>query len=241
MKQDMKAYTANDKQVWKTLFERQFENLQTKGSQKYLDCLYAMQPVLNANEIPDFNSINAWFTSSTGWSIEVVPGMIPVVDFFDLLAAKKFCSSTWLRRMDQLDYIEEPDMFHDIFGHIPLLSNPVFAEFAQRFGKLGQCFKDNPIALNQLQRLYWFTIEFGLILEDGKPLVYGAGIMSSFGETNRIAEQACNVFRFDIDEILRKSFQNDVLQEDYFIIDSLEQLNSALKDVQVHLTRKIIL
>lgn len=241
MQQNMQAYTSNDQLVWKTLFNRQHENLKTKGSSIYLDCLSEMEPVLNAKQIPDFKAINAWFENRTGWKIAVVPGLIPVQDFFDLLAEKRFCSSTWLRSMHQLDYIEEPDMFHDIFGHIPLLVNPVFSEFAQKFGLLGQAFRDDPLALLQMQQLYWFTIEFGLILENDQPKVYGAGIISSFGETNRIANRDCTVHPFELNNVLGKLFQTDVLQDDYFIIKSLNQLIEALPQTSIKLTRKILL
>ena len=166
MKQNMQNYTPTDQLVWRTLFNRQVKNLETKGSPIYLECLKKMNPVLHGDTIPNFTEINTWFKNYTQWQIEVVPGLIPVEDFFELLANKKFCSSTWLRSMEQLDYLEEPDMFHDVFGHIPLLADPNFSEFAHQFGKLGQSFKGNQIVLTQLQRLYWFTIEFGLILSD---------------------------------------------------------------------------
>ncbi len=239
MQQEMQKYTAADLTVWKTLFERQFDNLQDKGSVFYLDCLNDMKTVLNPAEIPTFEKINAWFKTKTGWSIEVVPGLIPVADFFDLLAEKKFCSSTWLRSMEQLDYLEEPDMFHDVFGHIPLLSNPDFSKFAHEFGKIGQRFKHDPIAVKQLQRLYWFTIEFGLIKEKNDVKVYGAGIMSSFGETNRVAAKNCTILPFDIEMVLNKVFENDVMQEDYFLIESFEVLADSLSQAEIYLSRKI--
>jgi phenylalanine-4-hydroxylase len=241
MKQIMQNYTPTDQLVWKTLFERQRANLETKGSAIYNNCLDIMEPVINGNAVPSFDAINAWFKTTTQWEIVVVPGLIPVEDFFDLLANKQFCSSTWLRTMEQLDYLEEPDMFHDTFGHIPLLADPTFSEFAHRFGQLGQSFRGNTIVLNQLQRLYWFTIEFGLIQEQGEEKVYGAGIISSFGETNRVAKKDCNILPFDIDVVLKKVFQNDVLQEDYFLIQSLEELNEALHQASVQLARKIVI
>ena len=234
MKQDMNAYTSEDFLVWKTLFDRQVENLKDKGSKHYLAALKQMESVLNRQLIPDFRAINGFFEESTGWSIEVVPGLIPVEQFFELLAEKKFCSSTWLRTMKQLDYLEEPDMFHDVFGHIPLLSNPVFSAFAHEFGKIGKSLIGNEQALIQLQRLYWFTIEFGVIREEGIIKSYGAGIMSSFGETNRIFNKNCEFLEFDIEMVLNKEFWTDKLQEEYVVIDSLEQLFESLqKAVQV--------
>ena len=122
MKQHYDNYSETDHNVWQTLFERQTNNLQDKACQDYLDCLQILSPVLHANRIPDFDELDEVLGNQTGWTIEVVPGHIPVRDFFALLAQKKFPSSTWLRSMDQLDYLEEPDMFHDIYGHIPLLA-----------------------------------------------------------------------------------------------------------------------
>lgn len=231
LKQKMDKYTSEDFEVWKILFERQNENLKTKGSSHYQKALKEMHEVLNRSVIPDFRALNGFFQEKTQWSIHVVPGLIPVEDFFQLLAEKKFCSSTWLRSMENLDYLEEPDMFHDIFGHIPLLSNEVFSAFTHEFGKMGLKYLKNEKALIQLQRLYWFTIEFGVILEE-QIKAYGAGIMSSFGETNRIANRACAFHDFDIEVILNKEFRTDVMQEEYFVIESLNQLYNCLPEAE---------
>lgn len=235
MEQHMDRYTIEDLMVWQRLFDRQEKNLQFKGSRHYLKALKKMNSVLNQNELPDFSKINSWFISRTGWKIEVVPGLIEVDEFFKLLAQKRFCSSTWLRSMENLDYLEEPDMFHDIFGHIPLLSNPVFSDFAHEFGKLGVKFAGNERAQVALQRLYWFTIEFGVIQEDDKTMVYGAGIISSFGETNRVIDENCSILKFDIDAVLNKIFRTDVMQEEYFLISSLEELYDGLSVVKTKL------
>ncbi|UKN03647.1 phenylalanine-4-hydroxylase [Paracrocinitomix mangrovi] len=231
LKQQMDKYTQEDFVVWKMLFERQAENLKQKGSQCYLNALEEMQEVLNKSIIPDFRAINSHFSGNTGWEIAVVPGLIPVAEFFTLLAEKKFCSSTWLRSMKNLDYLEEPDMFHDVFGHIPLLSNDVFSAFAHEFGQMGLKHINNEQALIKLQRLYWFTIEFGVIMEEHVK-AYGAGIMSSFGETNRIANRECTFLEFDIEAILNKSFKTDEMQEEYFVIESLDQLYNSLGEAE---------
>lgn len=227
--QDMSKYTKEDLWVWKTLFTRQKENIPGKASQAYIDALEHMSPVLNCEEIPNFEKINTWFETETKWQLKVVPGLIPVEEFFQLLAERKFCSSTWLRSKDSLDYLEEPDMFHDIFGHVPLLSNPIFSEFVYEFGKLGCQFLDDPLKLLQLQRLYWFTIEFGVIQEQGKIQSYGAGILSSFGETNQIHEQKANFLDYSIEDIIKKEFRTDIMQEDYYVISSFEMLFESLK------------
>jgi phenylalanine-4-hydroxylase len=239
MKQNLETYTSEDLKVWQTLFKRQVENLATKGSHRYLNCLEKMTPVLNDETIPDFKKIGEWFTLETGWKIEVVPGLIPVEDFFDLLAEKRFCSSTWLRKMEQLDYLEEPDMFHDVFGHIPLLADPEFSAFAERFGQLGQQFKTNPFAVKALQRLYWFTIEFGVLQSGDKILSYGAGIMSSFGETNRVANHECTFLPFELKKMIHHEFDTDVLQEEYYVITGFDELTKALDELGLIFSRKI--
>lgn len=220
-------YTNEDKHVWKILFERQQTNLKDKACTAYLDSLSQMKPVLNADEIPNFQSLNNWFETTTGWQIACVPGLIPVGEFFQLLAEKKFCSSTWLRRMDQLDYLEEPDMFHDIFGHVPLLSQPIFSAFMHEFGKLGVQFLHDEQKLIQLQRLYWFTIEFGLIQQNGLK-IYGAGIASSFGESISSLQPTVEHRPFHLEEVIRTEFKNDEIQTNYFVIDTFEQLFESI-------------
>ena len=228
MKQEYKLYKEEDQLVWKTLFERQVENLQGKSCTAYLSCLEVMKGVLNAKQIPDFKLVNATLRESTGWVIEVVPGLIPVEDFFRLLAQRKFSASTWVRKMNQLDYLEEPDMFHDVFGHTPLLAEPKFAQFMKDFGDLGVEFIDDEEVVIQLQRLYWFTIEFGLIYENG-PKVYGAGICSSFGETIHSLSANVEVVSFDLERVINTEFKTDVVQTLYFELESFDQLFEEFK------------
>jgi len=223
MTQNMKAYSPEDLKVWTTLFQRQKQNLKGKVCSEYDEALEDMREVLNEHEIPEFEKINQWFAGRTGWRIKVVPGLIPVEDFFALLAEKQFCSSTWLRSMEQLDYLEEPDMFHDTFGHIPLLANPVFSDFMQAFGELGCTMLHDQDVVLQLQRLYWYTIEFGMIQPES-PKIYGAGIISSFGETNRAVSKEVAKIPFQMEEVLNKLFKTDEVQEEYVCIDSFETL-----------------
>ncbi len=234
MEQRFENYTLEDKKVWKTLFSRQVENLQDKACGEYLDCLLQMKEVLNEDEIPKFENLNEVLKASTGWTIEVVPGLIPPEDFFELLAQKKFCSSTWLRSMEQLDYLEEPDMFHDVFGHIPLLMNKAYGDFMQNMGKLGVQFKSSKTIITELQRIYWFTIEFGLLKGD-RPEIYGAGIISSFGETNGIYKEGTVVNRFDIQKIAKTDFNSSEIQKQYFLLNSLEDLYSSFEEYQYQL------
>ena len=240
MKQDYDQYREEDFKVWKTLFERQLANLQDKSCREYLDCLTELYPVLNADAIPRFEDLSAALKQKTGWSVHVVPGLIPPQDFFELLAQKKFCSSTWLRRMDQLDYLEEPDMFHDIFGHIPLFMDQDYADFAQQIGKVGVQYIDDEEVVTKLQRLYWFTIEFG-VLKTNVGKIYGAGIISSFGESNAIFEGTADFIPFDLEELMNTDFRTDVIQTKYFELESLPQLYKAFDEyASKMLSRKVV-
>ncbi len=237
--QDYNKYTKEDRTVWKTLFERQQRNLPGKAHPEYLKCLNQLSDVLNPKKIINFNELNEYLMAKNGWSVVVVPGLIPVDDFFKLLSQKKFCSSTWLRKMDQLDYLEEPDMFHDIFGHIPLLMNPNYARFVEEFGKLGVQFGHNKTVERQLQRLYWFTIEFGLIKKNKDTQIYGAGIISSAGETAHIFEDDIEVLPYDAEKVLNNDFITSEIQTRYYEIESFEQLFNSVVELQHSLMEEI--
>lgn len=237
MKQDYENYTSEDLEVWQLLFTRQQKNLKDKACEAYLKALDEMAWGLNTNEVPRFEKLNELLLNKTGWSIEVVPGLIPVEDFFILLKDKKFSASTWLRPKAQLDYLEEPDMFHDIFGHIPLLMDEEYASFAQKLGEVGVKFIDNKEVVLQLQRLYWFTIEFGLIKGKSKTEIYGAGILSSFGESNGIYDSYPEIKPYNFSSIINQPFRTDIIQTLYFEIESFEQLYDSLTEFDKHLTQ----
>jgi phenylalanine-4-hydroxylase len=238
MKQRFSLYSNEDHDVWKLLFNRQITNLSDKVCSEYITAINQLSPVLNSKKIPNFNELDEWFSTTTGWKIEVVPGLIPVDQFMRLLAEKKFCSSTWIRSKQQIDYLEEPDMFHDIFGHIPLLSLSVFSDFMQAFGELGTHFDNDPMRMLQLQKLYWFTIEFGLVNKE-KPAIFGAGIISSFQETNRSLQAEVLKKKFNLNEVIETEFRTDIVQDHYVCIDSFDELfhsfNSFKKQVACHI------
>ena len=225
------SYSVDQHDTWRRLYERQSTNLAGKASPLYLDSLEAMKLALTRNEVPRISAMEALLQSTTGWSLTVVPGLIPVEDFFKLLAQKRFCTSTWVRRPDQLDYIEEPDMFHDTFGHIPPLMNADFAAFMQRFGEVGAALVEagEAEAVLGLQRLYWYFVEFGFVRgADGDPELLGAGIMSSFGETNH-AWSLKNALRpFFLEEVMDTPFRTDVIQTKYFLVDDVVELRRDL-------------
>lgn len=232
MIQDYHRYSPEDHGTWQILYDRQIKNLPGKAYPGYLQSLEALLPEMNREEVADFRKIVPRLKEKNGWDIKVVKGLIPVEDFFSLLAEKRFCSSTWLRSRAQLDYLEEPDMFHDTFGHLPLLMDSTYAAFMEHFGKIGARYLDDPIAITALQRLYWFTIEFGLIRGNGKPHIYGAGILSSFGEVNHIYESDIEVIKFDLEKVIHNHFVNSEIQMRYYLIEDFEQLYASLTELE---------
>lgn len=232
MRQEYEHYTAENHGTWNLLFDRQVDNLQNKACTDYLLCLQEMQSSLHGQQVPVFKDLDRQLWKATGWTIEVVPGLIPVTDFFELLARRRFCSSTWIRRRDQLDYLEEPDMFHDIFGHVPLLMHPTYADFMQQIGALGVKYAGNRDIEDQLERLYWFTIEFGLLRERGQHRIYGAGILSSYGEAKHVFDPAVEVRLFDIEEIMHMEFRKDEIQSKYYLVKSFKELFASLDTIE---------
>lgn len=231
--QDYAAYTPADYAVWRTLVTRQTKALRDVACQEYNECLRALSPTLGPDHPPRFTDLNRQLTAANGWSVKVVPGFLPVDEFFTLLAKRRFCSSTWLRTEDQLDYLEEPDMFHDIFGHIPLFLNEDYAEFARRLGALGVCVADDEQKVAQLQRLYWFTVEFGVMYEGADLRVYGAGICSSISETKHVFENpGVKVVSFVLDEVLAQDFVIDEVQMKYFAIRSFTELWAVVDELE---------
>ncbi len=239
MTQDYSKYTDEDRKVWKTLFERQQENLPGKAHPEYLNCLDQLSEVLRPDKVINFDELNEHLMAENGWSVVVVPGLIPVDDFFKLLSEKKFCSSTWLRSMDQLNYLEEPDMFHDIFGHIPLLMNSDYARFVEEFGKLGVEYGHNKVIEKQLQRLYWFTVEFGLIKQNEGTRIYGAGIISSSGETDHIFDDDIEVLPYEVDKVLNNDFITSEIQTRYYEIESFEELFHSVEELEESLKDEV--
>ena len=228
--QKFEDYTQEQHSTWNILYDRQKAHLQDKASRLYLDTLDAMSDTLTRTSIPMVEDMALQLKEATGWSIEIVPGLIPPSDFFNLLSKKKFCTSTWVRRKDQVDYIEEPDMFHDTFGHIPPLMNLDFASFMHRFGEVGTAIANDgrDFQVTQLQRLYWFFVEFGFIREDGEAKLFGAGIMSSYGETSHAWALRNKLKVFNLEEVMSTPFRADVIQHEYYILDSIPELESNL-------------
>lgn len=234
MKQDMLKYNSSDLKIWNYLFENQYNNLDNKVCWEYLDCLQQLSEALNPHEIPNFKKLNSLLYLKTGWTIHIVSGLIEAEDFFDHLRNKRFCSSTWLRTEEQLHYIQEPDMFHDIFGHIPLFMDQDYADFAQKIGELAIKWKDDPLKVEQLQRLYWFTIEFGVIRRDKKVKSYGAGIISSIEEIVKVDKGIGEFVDYNLFEILNQPFNIDTVQPKYYVVNSFADLYESLFQVDLY-------
>lgn len=230
MKQEYEIYTEEDFKVWKILFERQIVNLPDAASKAYLEGIKEIN--FSSERIADFEEVNQKLSKTTGWVIQVVPGLIDDDLFFGLMFNKRFPSSTWLRKMEQLDYLEEPDMFHDAFAHMPMLTNQPYVDFLQQLSGIALKHIDNKMAIELVSRIYWFTIEFGLIREEGKLKIFGAGILSSAGETKFSLSSEPAHYQYDVRKILNTPFWKNKFQDKYFIIESYEQLFDSLPEIE---------
>ena len=214
-------YTEEEQARWRFLYKRQSALLPGYASQEFIDGLAA----LNAGDaIPRLDDANEVLAKSTGWRLVAVPGLIPDKEFFDHLANKRFPVSWWMRRADELDYLVEPDIFHDFFGHVPLLSNPVFAEYMRKYGLGGPKAIEHD-ATSMLARLYWYIVEFGLINTPDGLRAFGAGMLSSKGETvYSVEDPKPNRIGFNLERVLRTAYMVDDYQKTYFVVDSFEHL-----------------
>lgn len=215
-------FTSGDHWVWDTLFARQQALLQGRAVSAFergLDVLHLSRP-----GVPNFDELNEKLSKKTGWTVVAVPGLVPDDVFFRHLSQRRFPAGNFIRAADQLDYLEEPDVFHDVFGHVPLLSDPAVADLMQTLGTLGLEALELG-ALDRVARLYWHTVEFGLAREDGQTKIYGAGILSSFSESHYSLEsRKPQRLPFDLKEVLRAPFRTDALQQRYFVVDRFEDL-----------------
>ncbi len=220
-------YKAEDHATWGTLYQRQRELLVGRASDEFLQAQDEMG--MSPHAIPRFDQLNEVLGAVTGWTLIGVEGLLPELDFFEHLANRRFPVTWWIRRPDQIDYIAEPDLFHDLFGHVPLLMNPLFADYMQAYGRGGvKAHGIGAEALANLTRLYWYTVEFGLINTPKGLRIYGAGIVSSKGESlYSLKSPAPNRLGFDLQRIMRTRYRIDTFQKTYFVIDSYAQLIEA--------------
>lgn len=218
-------YTPDEHAVWDLLYGRQLEILADRAAPEFLDGLTRLE--LSRAGIPDLKRLNPALKALTGWEIVMVPHLVPDDVFFTHLANRRFPAGRFIRRRDQLDYLQEPDVFHDIFGHVPMLANPIFADYMQAYGQ-GGLRALNIGTLKNLARLYWYTVEFGLINSPEGLRIYGAGIVSSFGESQYALENKVpNRIKFNLERIMRTEYEIDKFQKSYFVIDNYAELFEA--------------
>lgn len=237
VEQHYEDYGDEDQFVWKSLSERQAELTKRLAHHSYLGGVEALGLM---DRVPDFAEVSRRLAGMTGWQLVAVPGLIPAAPFFGHLANRRFPVTNWLRRRDELDYIVEPDMFHDFFGHVPILTQPVVADFMQLYGRTALAAMGSG-GDDMITRLYWYTAEFGLIREEGEPLkAFGAGLMSSYSEL-RFAVEGDEAHRvpMDIATIMRTGYEIDKFQRAYFVLPSFEALGEAMEraDIPAIITR----
>jgi phenylalanine-4-hydroxylase len=227
-------YTRENHAVWKLLFNRRMEHLRQVGSRAFLNGIESigLEPYL----LPELKLMNARLEPITGWRAVAVSGFLEPTLFFQCLAERRFPTTVIVRPMEQLDYLPEPDIFHDVFGHVPMHADPIFADFLQRFGAIAATARSEA-EVRMLTRLFWFTVEFGLIKEDGEMKVYGSGLISSHADCVNALGPHCERRPFVLDDVLQQEFEIDHLQPVLFVIDSHQQLFDAVEQVRERMSR----
>ncbi|MBV8032503.1 MAG: phenylalanine 4-monooxygenase [Betaproteobacteria bacterium] len=222
IEQGWERYTSAEHATWRTLFERQTKLLPGRACDVYVDGMRRLP--IGPGEIPDFHRLSDVLGKRTGWQVVAVPGLVPDEVFFEHLANRRFPAGQFIRKPGQLDYIEEPDVFHDVFGHVPMLMNPIVADFLQAYGAGGLRARKLGVLPN-LARVYWYTIEFGLVEQADGIRIYGSGIASSYTETVfSLEDPSPNRLRFDLERVMRTRYRIDDFQESYFVLGSFDEL-----------------
>lgn len=238
MAQDMGAYTAAEHDLWRRLFHRQSQVAQRFAASSFLAGMKNLE--MPADRIPDFDDASRRLRQLTGWEIVAVPGLIPDDAFFRHLANRRFPVTVWIREEHEIDYLVEPDVFHDFFGHVPLLTQPIFADYLQEYGRKGE----EAMAMGAtkiLARLFWYMVEFGLIRENGTVKAYGAGMLSSATETEfSVTSPKPQRLRFDLQRVMSTDFKIDAFQETYFVLDSYDELFAGMSRDFAPLYRQIL-
>jgi phenylalanine-4-hydroxylase len=215
-------YSTAEHAIWDRLFERQVAQLQDRAVAAFHEGIAALG--LGPDGIPRFESLNQRLEPLTGWTVVAVPGLVPEEVFFHHLAHRRFVAGRFIRNASQLDYLEQPDVFHDVFGHVPLLADPAYAAYMQAYGEAGARLQPGK-SFTELSRLYWYTVEFGLIRDDDRLRIFGAGILSSNGESAYALDSPEPLrIRFDLRRIMLTDYRSDTFQKNYFVIESFTDL-----------------
>ena len=227
--QNWGAYTEAQHRVWQTLYGRRMPALRATASRVFLEGAAAIG--LDSAQLPELASLNRRLLPRTGWSAVPVEGFLPAGEFFRCLAERRFPTTITIRSADRLDYVPEPDIFHDVFGHVPLHADPVFADFLQRFGAAASLARSSELT-ERLARLFWFTVEFGLIREQGAVRLYGSGLISSHADAANALGPGCDRRPFSLDVVLDQPFRIDELQTVLFVVEDFQQLFDAVAEVE---------
>ncbi|HET9439652.1 MAG TPA: phenylalanine 4-monooxygenase [Longimicrobiales bacterium] len=227
--QQWQQYTEENHRAWTIMYERRMRSLRDTASELFLQGAAAIG--LDARAVPDLHDVNRRLASLTGWQAVPVSGFLPAAEFFQSLAVRKFPTTITVRPLAKLDYVTEPDIFHDVFGHVPLHADPVFADFLQRFGQVAARARTEEQTA-WMARLFWFSVEFGLIREQGSIKVYGSGLISSAADGANALGDACMHRPFDLDAVIAQPFEIDRLQDTLFVIDSFRQLFDAVREME---------
>jgi phenylalanine-4-hydroxylase len=238
IEQDWAAYTPEQHAVWAELVRRRMPQLRQHACQEYLDGFE--QIGLREDTIPNLAEVNKRLGPRTGWNATPVSGFLPPDAFFEMLAARQFPTTTWLRNRDSLEYTPEPDIFHDVFGHVPMHAHPVFADFLQHYGKVCARLTDSTRGtakdkLERMGRLFWFTVEFGVIRQNGQIKLYGSGLISSHGESNYVIQGGPEIRDFNLDQVLDQQFLVSEMQKVLYAVASFDQIYEAAQQAEERL------
>ena len=230
--QEYAAYTTEQHGVWAELVRRRMPQLEQNAALEYLDGFETL--CLPYDRLPNLAAVSAKLERRTGWNVTPVSGFMPAPAFFEMLAARRFPTTTWLRKRDSLEYTPEPDIFHDVFGHVPMHAHPVFADFLAHYGQLCARINDEAI-LERIGRVFWYTVEFGLIRQHGQVRVYGSGLISSNGECSNVIGGGCAVKSFVLDEVLRTPVKVDEMHRLLFAIESFDEIYEAMHTLEARI------
>ena len=228
-RQDFAAYSVDQHSVWADLVERAFEELEEQAAQEYLEGFSIIG--LPRDRLPNLEAINARREPRTGWNATAGTGFLPAPAYFEMLAARRFPTTTWLRGRGALEYTPEPDIFHDVFGHVPMHAHPIFADFLAHYGRVCASIGDAGV-LEKLGRLFWYTVEFGVIRQRGGIKVYGSGLISSHGERLNVMGGHCAIHDFSLDEVLETPVKVDELHKLLFAVSRFDQVYEAMHEAE---------
>jgi phenylalanine-4-hydroxylase len=227
--QDYRAYTDEHHAIWAELVGHVLPELEKHAAREYLEGFEIIG--LKKDLLPDLTAISARLEPRTGWNSTPVSGFLPAPAFFEMLAARQFPTTTWLRSRESLEYTPAPDIFHDVFGHVPMHAHAVFADFLERYGRVCASIEDAGV-LEKLGRLFWYTVEFGVIREKNEFKVYGSGLISSHGECKNVIDGHCAIHDFSLDEVLRTPVKVDELHKLLFAVKDFDQIYDAMHEAE---------